>query len=108
MSITKSLVDYIVDTDFEDFPSEVIAKIKLLILDAVGCGLGGTQTKLGQIFIDIAKSLGGKPESSIIGSDLVTNCARAAFTNALPGGALRSLKGDDTLSSRLDHTAFGD
>lgn len=82
MSVTKSLVDYIVDTGFEDFPSEVIDKIKLLVLDAVGCGLGGTQTKLGQIFIDIAKSLGGKPESTIIGSDLVTNCARAAFTNA--------------------------
>ena len=82
MSVTKRLVDYVTDTEFEDFPSEVMEKVKLLILDAVGCGLGGTQTKLGKIFIDIAKTLGGKPESTIIGSDLMTDCTRAASTNA--------------------------
>jgi len=49
--VTKELVDYTMGTKFEDYPKEVIEKTKILILDNIGCALGGSKTALGDAVI---------------------------------------------------------
>lgn len=82
MSITETLIDYILNTGFQHIPKEVIERAKLLILDVVGCAFGGKVTSTGKIFIDYAKDVNGRKESTIIGTDLKTHCTQAAFINA--------------------------
>ncbi len=69
MGATQTLASYIVNAKYEKFPPEVVARAKLLIQDTIGCAMGGAQTDLGQRHIAIAKELGGKPQSTLVGGD---------------------------------------
>ena len=65
MSITRKLVDYILNTRFEDIPGDAVSKVKEFILDEIGNALGGTALRSGKIIIEWGKFLGGSPESTI-------------------------------------------
>ena len=84
MNPTETLASYVTDAKFSDFPKEVVWQAKHCILDSIGCALGGAQTELGQQYIEIAKGLGGKPESTVIGDGVKVSCMNAAYANAVP------------------------
>ena len=74
MSITKRLVEYILNASYEDLPSEVaiftlfsknLEKIKYFVLDEIGNALGGSYLKSGEIIVDWGKAFGGAPEATI-------------------------------------------
>ena len=65
-SVTKELANYAVKTKFEDYPREVIDKAKILILDNIGCMLGGSQTVLGKAMLHPIKSIGGREQATIV------------------------------------------
>jgi 2-methylcitrate dehydratase PrpD len=92
--VTKELVDYTMGTKFEDYPKEVIEKTKMLILDNIGCALGGSKTALGDAVITPFVSMGGSEEATIIGSGIKAPCIQAAFVN---GTTANALDYDDTL-----------
>jgi len=85
---SRALADFIAKTIFEDLPTDVVKKTKLLTLDTIGAALGGYLTDIGAICLGIAKTLGGNPESTIIGSGEKTSCVNAAFANAKMANAL--------------------
>jgi len=87
-SPTALLVDFILKAGFQDLPPDVVEKTKQLTLDTTGAALGGYLTDLGAICLGIVTSLGGNPESTIIGSGRKTSCANAAFVNAKLANAL--------------------
>ncbi len=61
---------------------------KLCILDSVGCALAGSKADIGPPVIDLAKYLGERPESPLIGTDNKVSCTNAAFANAEMANAL--------------------
>jgi 2-methylcitrate dehydratase PrpD len=82
-SPTKKLVEHIVNANFNDFSDKVIEKAKLLIIDAIGCAIGGKSTEIANIIVDMIRSFGGIPESTIIGFGTKTVCTLASFANSI-------------------------
>jgi len=85
---TRTLGGFIVKTTFKDLPDDVVQKTKQLILDTTGAALGGYLTDLGTICLKVVRGLGGKPESTLIGSGEKTSCVNAGFVNAKMANAL--------------------
>lgn len=92
-SLTSLLAQFVAKFSFNDIPHEVIAQAKRLILDSIGCGLGGCKTIIANIVTKFIESIGGVPESTVIGVKHKTNCINAAFANAAIANALDA---DDT------------
>lgn len=82
LNVTKILADYAVKAKYEDFPERVINWTKLLILDSLGCALGGSVTKPGKVLTKVVRDLGGEPESTIIGDGSKVACHEAALVNS--------------------------
>lgn len=84
----RVLAEFLEKVRFENLPREVVEQAKCIILDSVGCALGGSKTDLGRTITETIKSLGGNSESTIIGDKARTNCVFAAYTNAILVDAL--------------------
>jgi len=92
---TSSLVNFAINTRYEDLPGDVIQETKRLILDTIGCAIRGIRTDLGRIVIAKSEVIGGdKSESTIWGSNLKSSCVSAAFANAELANAMDA---DETL-----------
>ncbi|MFG1310153.1 MmgE/PrpD family protein [Xanthobacter tagetidis] len=89
---------------FEDLPHKVVAKAKMLILDTVGCALGGLSGAPTRAVHAMVEALGGRPEATIIGAQARTSCALATFAN---GTALRYLDVNDYYFGRDPAHASG-
>jgi len=88
MGTTEHLCNFVAKTTFDDIPSAVVHEAKRLILDTLGCALGGYSTDRGQIGIKVAKELGGNPKSSIVGCGIKTSPPNAAYVNSSMGNIL--------------------
>jgi 2-methylcitrate dehydratase PrpD len=92
--VTRELAAYATETRFEDYPSQAITKAKTLILDNIGCMLGGCQTNLGRALLIPIQSMAGSTESTIVGGRVAVPTVHAAFVN---GNTANALDYDDTL-----------
>ena len=91
--LTSNLVEKIAAIEFEHLPEPVVRKTKQILLDSIGCALGGFVTERGKIAIELVEDFGSKPEASIIGNRKAP-CPVAAFANA-------------ELISTMDYDALG-
>ncbi len=91
-TISQQWADYAIGLRFEDLPTGVIHSAKQLLYDSIGCAFGASKTKDFHILCEIAAEIGGKPECTVIGSDLMTDCRLASFINSL---AIRALDYND-------------
>ena len=91
---TKELATYAVETQIEDYPKEVIDKVKLCILDSIGCMFGGSHTNLGRAIMTPIKNMGGSEDATIVGGGIKVPTIQAAFVN---GTTANALDYDDTL-----------
>lgn len=99
--VTRDLVEYTVQTRFEDFPGEVVDKVKKLLLDSIGCSLGGSRSPIGNAVLTPFKKMGGSPEATLIGGGMKVPAIQAAFTNGTNANALDF---DDTyLANGIGH-----
>ncbi len=92
--VTRDLAAYAAKTRFEDYPKEAVEKAKTLILDSIGCMLGGCETSLGRALLTPIQSMGGSAEATIVGRRMKVPTVQAAFVN---GGTANALDYDDTL-----------
>mgnify|MGYP002397162840 CR=1 FL=1 len=86
--VTETLARFITTTSFEDLPDKVIHEVKRNLLDTIGCVLGGLSTDIGLEALALARSLGGKPESTILGTGEKTSCTLATYVNSRIANAL--------------------
>ena len=93
MDVTGTLVKFLFETRFQDLPAPVVARAKLAILDALGCGIGGTRTELATIAWAVAREIGGGGDCTVIGGQDKTNCVQAAWANST---IVNALDMDDT------------
>ena len=92
--VTETLARFIVDTRFEDLPEKIIHEVKRNLLDTIGCAFAGLATDIGLEALTLARTLGGNPESTVIGTGEKTSCALASYVNARMANALDA---DETL-----------
>lgn len=82
MNETKDLAKWIVGLKWGDIPGDVIDFAKILILDALGCMLGGSIQDSNKAALRFVRSMGGVPESTVVNYGDRTNAYNAAFLNA--------------------------
>jgi 2-methylcitrate dehydratase PrpD len=80
-SVTETLAKFSSRLQFSDLPSGVSHEVKRLLLDTLGCGLGGLDLDKGRMALQLARDAGGKPEATILGSAGKVPSALAAFVN---------------------------
>ena len=97
---THALAEFAAALRFDDLPPEVVDTLKLMILDALGCAIAATTLGDGcRETVAVMQSLGGAPESTIIGSGTKVSAPNAAFAN----GALVHALNYDPISAEIGH-----
>lgn len=84
---TRDLARFGAALRYEDIPAEVIARIKLSLLDSLGCCLFGATLPWTQKVAELADQEGAKPVASLIGLGRKTSAALAALVNSTAGHA---------------------
>jgi 2-methylcitrate dehydratase len=82
---------------YETLPPAVVAKAKTIIIDSLGCALGASDSEPAAIARQVALSLGGRPEATLIGSGERTSAHQATFVN---GTMIRYLDCNDAYIAR--------
>lgn len=78
---SEALSKFAIGLKYEDLPAEVVHKAKQLLLDTIGCALGGYLNEPSRMTRSVIRDMGGTPESTVIGSGEKTSMANAALAN---------------------------
>ena len=82
MGATEILASYAADLKYDDLPEPVVTQAKRIILDTIGCMIGGVPLPLGKTIIELAQEMGGgSSEATIIGSGAKVSSVAAAYAN---------------------------
>ncbi|MBU3740257.1 MAG: MmgE/PrpD family protein [Rhodoferax sp.] len=81
MDTSHRLAAFASQLRFADLAPAVVQEAKRLILDTVGCGLGGHAVDKGRLAVALATRSGGAPEATILGHTQQVPAAQAAFAN---------------------------
>lgn len=81
--VMQELSAYIAGALTASPPEEVLEKGKHHLLDTIAAMISGSRLKPGEMAISYVRSLGGTPDCTVIGSDLLTNAVNAALANGI-------------------------
>lgn len=84
---TRDLARFASSIQFGDLPKEVVERIKLSVLDHIGCALYGATLPWTQKVADMAMAEDAKPVASLFGMGKKTSVALAAMVNGTSGHA---------------------
>ena len=93
MGVTLELAKYARSLTLQDLPKDVIHQTKRVVLDTLGCAIGGYESEASQVIQEVVKELGHPGEATVFGSGLRTSCLNAALAN---GAMVRYLDYNDT------------
>jgi 2-methylcitrate dehydratase PrpD len=79
--LTDVVADFASALKYDDLPADIVRETKRLLLDTIGCGIGGLQLEKGRMAVDLVRLGGGTAEASIVGVRGKLPCAAAAFAN---------------------------
>jgi len=96
MTIVERLAAYAAGLRYEDLPAEVVRQAKRLIVDTVGCALGGYGAEPAAIAHDLAATVTSTRPATIMVSGRRTSPDLAAFAN---GAMIRFLDFNDGYTS---------
>jgi len=91
--ILKHLCDYALKLSYRDLPQEVIRRAKHIVMDTVGCALGGAESPPAKIARAAASEITSSVPSTVMISGQKTSPDLAAFAN---GVMIRYLDFNDT------------
>lgn len=91
-SYTQRLADFVANTTYDDLPTDVIESTKRLILDTLGCTVGGFVTERQKILLKMVKEMGGAPEATILATGDKVPCTSAAMVNVEAANALEGVE----------------
>ena len=99
-SPTIALAEFAASLRFDALPADVVANVKRMILDSLGCAIAATALGDGcRETMAVMSGLGGKPESTIVGLAVKVAAPNAAFAN----GALVHALNYDPIGSQIGH-----
>lgn len=107
-STAETIAAWVARQRFEDLSPEVLRRTKEMVLDTIGCALGGSVMEAGRIFLGFAKDLGGRAEATLAGDGERVDVRLAAGVNAYLANRLDY---DETsrnghIASPIVHTAL--
>jgi 2-methylcitrate dehydratase PrpD len=70
---------------YDDLPSSVAQQAKKVILDALACQVACSQLENGRLLIQFGRTLGGRAEASVLGSNYKSSAMTAALVNGTLG-----------------------
>jgi 2-methylcitrate dehydratase len=91
-SVLEDVGGWVAKLKYEDLPTQTIHRAKQVVLDTLGCALGGMDAEPVRSARKAVELQGGKPQSTVIGVGSKVSCEQAAFLN---GMALRFLDYND-------------
>src|ERR1044071_519359 len=91
--IIDHLCDYALKLSYHDLPEEVIRRTKHIVLDTIGCALGGAESPPARIARAAASEVTSTVPSTVLVSGQKTSPDLAAFAN---GVMIRYLDFNDT------------
>lgn len=83
--ISEILAEFLVNHRYEDLPRETIEKVKFYTIDVIGCIIGASRGSQAQILINVLKSEGGNPHSTVFSHGFKTSVMNAAMINGTMG-----------------------
>src|SRR5450631_3628606 len=89
---TRAIADFISHIKYEDIPADVIARIKLLILDSLGCALYGSDLEWSRILRAMLAKLDTTKACRVWGTSELLSAPHAALVN---GTLIQSFELDD-------------
>ena len=89
---TRAVADFVSGLRYDAIPSDVRARIKLLILDSLGCALYGADLPWSRILIDTLSGLDSTPAVGLWGTNKRLSAPHAALVN---GTLVQSFELDD-------------
>jgi len=104
MGLTLEVASYVAKTRYRDIPSEVIHAARGFVLDGLGVALAGVTEKSTRIVLNHVRQLGGKAESTVVGTGLKVPAPKAALINGVSGHAMDY---DDTQLSTSKEGVYG-
>lgn len=78
---SRTLADYVAGLEYASLPLEVVKMAKALVIDTIGVVFPATKRPVGKMIIELVNELGGKPEASVVGSNMKTSPVNAALAN---------------------------
>src|SRR5512132_2482725 len=100
MRATSTIAEFVAKSRWEDCPAEAVDAARRAILDCLGVMLAGSVEPAARIVTEIARSEGGAPLATVVGTSLRTGAVWAALAN---GTAAHALDFDDTNFAMLGH-----
>ncbi|HEY2677775.1 MAG TPA: MmgE/PrpD family protein [Steroidobacteraceae bacterium] len=82
-AMSGTLADYVTQTLNRPLPDAVLATTKLHVLDTLAAMVSGSRLKPGALAIRYIESLGGAPQATVVGTQIVTSSVNAAFANGM-------------------------
>lgn len=79
MSITAEIARFAAEIQYDNLPPFVVLETKKLLLDSIGCAIGGIKTQKGEIAIRLARVLGGQAENGLWGTSDKVGAAQSAY-----------------------------
>jgi aconitate decarboxylase len=97
---TRGIADFVAGLAYEQIPPEVIARIKLLILDSLGCAMFGTGLPWSEILLKTLSELDTTPACAVWGTGRRLSAPHAALVN---GTLVQSFELDDVHRAGVLH-----
>ncbi len=88
MGLTQEVAHYVAKTRYRDIPSEVIRAARGFVLDGLGVALAGVTEEGSRIVLNHVRQMGGKEESTVLGTGLKVPAPKAALINGVSGHAM--------------------
>jgi 2-methylcitrate dehydratase PrpD len=98
-NITSEISKFAADVSYDDLPYEVVKETKRLILDSIGCTVGGIETEKGRIAIRFGEEISGDGNTTILGHKGKVSPSASAFAN----GELMNALDYESLLSPPEH-----
>jgi 2-methylcitrate dehydratase len=95
--IVDYLCNYTTSLTFEDLPAEVVHQAKRLLVDTLGCAIGGYASEPSKIARGIADGVSSRQPATVLGSGQQTSLDLATFAN---GVMIRYLDFNDGYTSK--------
>ena len=99
---SEGLAAFAEQLKFEDIPSDVIARVKLHILDILGIGLAASDMEFARIVVETARAWGGTPQSTVLRYGDRLPVPSAVLAN---GSFTHGLDFDDTHAESITHAS---
>src|SRR5277367_5251805 len=97
---TRRLAHFVADLRYEDIPAAVIARIKLLILDSLGCAIFGAGLQSSRILRTTLGALDTSKNCAVWGTPERLSAPHAALVN---GALVQSFEIDDVHRAGVLH-----